>query len=275
MERNAIRLMELVGAVALAACGTRADVLSERQGLGLEEQGDPQWTTCSNSLFESSAQTGDSCGQGSGAGGGGGGFINGCGNACSSIGLCDLRGYRCESGTMRVTSATVLDCDTDDGAPVGADPEAQWSDCEAALGGGNSGDSCQGSWLCARDASRTCCVEVAECARSSNSDAFRLVRYRVCSPGCGTVEPLPEAPVVHSCAEAAEAGTGPGQPCEGSFVCVGAQDVLAAPLSFDPPIERSAGADCAQPTEVSWCDEGTIQVAYEFGRATEYLQPSQ
>lgn len=237
----------VLGSVAVVACATKVDVLEE----GKDESA-IQWADCQPTELEVRALTGDTCGF----------SPEGCGDLCASCYVeyeCSTRGFACDaSGVLRVTETMALGCTLGSVPYPLADPNASWSDCMQALENGSSGDSCVGTWTCARPVQDPCCIEVAECSNytETGGEGRELRHYRVCSDGCGAVNPRPELPGPSSCADGETGPLEAGIPCTGEYICAGRQDISRAPY---------VPASDEVPNTLRWCANGVVQAVTDFG----------
>jgi hypothetical protein len=131
-----------------------------------------------------------------------------------------------------------------------------WTDCAAALAGGEAGQPCSGSWRCIEpDAESPCCVEVAECNPPGLREIFNdlLVRTTLCGRPC-TVEPYPDRPTRTECPSAFVAGDTQvlnGDTCTGVWACLAEHRTLGIQY---PPAFLDEGVPV-------WCDGEFLRIS--------------
>ena len=246
-KRVASGVLVLLALVEPVACSSPVDVLDSANGLqGSKGETGRSWSSCDPIALAASGHTGDACGW---ADCDSAASCGGCGLTDSSS-SCGNRSFVCDgSGELRASTTTILDCS----GTVAPENPVGWAECGTALAQGATGDTCAGTWGCARATDDPCCVESAQCAlgvpniSQPESSDRHLLRMRHCSESCQTLGRHAGAPAT-TCAAAAKAGLQAGAPCEGSFIC-------------GPDGDVSVGvADASNGfAGMFWCSAGTIE----------------
>jgi hypothetical protein len=274
MKRPLVILPSVVWLSMVSACGPQVDVLNDMDaGAGSASAATGGATTGGTS---SAGNASDS------AATSGGGVTSICtafsrstmdvittGQACSNSDMCgpggcavmtgSADGTESAFGSCRHGQAIIMRMSVLDKLAAGRwtprNDGVSWTDCNAALASGLSGQACTfPTKTCARTTSDSCCIEGAQCTLRGNDTL--LERIRICAPGCTSLTPVSTAPVVTDCASiTAEDACHNTLPCQGNFICWGKID-SALPVV---PFSETNGLD-----GVMWCAGGSIVGGYSF-----------
>lgn len=158
----------------------------------------------------------------------------------------DWRG--CIDGQVQAVTSYTIGCPVTTAQP----PNGPWTSCVEALANGESGQACNFTGACTREAEDPCCIEVGLCP-ATGMDSYPLQRSRICAPGCNAlVADVTQSPI-STCQEAVAAAGKFGLPCEPGLVCFS-----NGPFEIDDPTGATLDSSLIRWSSVHWCANGLL-----------------